>query len=461
MEQQQQQASSETPVVLSEKDQTEIVKNELALIPESERNDIMKVVKTDDIILIDSHKKKIKSFKARFPAKKYVITEDLVFSKDAYEKALEQWREVKNFRTKNAEPEFKKLKAPYVAITKFYNESTNPIISEYKAIEKPISDYVDALEALKKAEDEKVQRELEQRLNDRVAQVVAAGASFDSEFYSIGSDEFDVPSISLGIVDLQTMTDGIFENVLAQIIEKAAIISEAQAKKDEEARIVEEQRIAKEAAEKKLFEEQQAKLKKEQDDLAAEMAEFKRQKEELRLAQEKLVQDRLDEEDRLKQAELAKKEATKKERIQQLTAPGLHWDGSYYSLGYKHLKVHVSLTQIEELSIEDWDSKMNEVYAGITEQALLVKEDKEAADKKDAEDKIIADKSVADKAVADAKAKEEQDEINRQAELERQGDVPVWNDFISRLKAIEYPKMKSPLMASKVDEVKDFINGLK
>jgi len=288
MEQQQTQASSETPVVLSEKDQTEIVKNELALIPEAERNDIMKVVKTDDIILIDSHKKKIKSFKARFPAKKYAITEDLVFSKEAYEKALEQWREVKNFRTKNAEPEFKKLKAPYVAITKFYNESTNPIIAEYKAIEKPISDYVDALEALKKAEDEKAQRELEQRLNNRVAKVTDAGAAFDSEYYSIGSEEFDVAPISLGIVDLQTMTDGIFENVLAQIIEKAAIIAQAQAdkdaadlkaKQDEEAeqerqrlqRIKDQEQID---ADKKILEDEKAEMRRNRIEARGEQLEM-------------------------------------------------------------------------------------------------------------------------------------------------------------------------------------------
>jgi hypothetical protein len=216
---------------LSQEAQAAIVSSELALIPEEDRKEIAKIVKTADVILIDSHKKKLKSFKAKFPAKKYVITDDLVFDKEVYEKALEQWREVKNYRTKNVEPDFKKLKAPYVAITKFYNEQTAPVIADYKAIEKPISDFVDKLEALEKIEKEKEAIALKKRTDDRVDTLIKAGMSFDGEYYSIGSEEFKVPQISLGMVDIQTMTDGIFENILQQATDKAAIIADETQKK--------------------------------------------------------------------------------------------------------------------------------------------------------------------------------------------------------------------------------------
>jgi len=463
MEQQQQQSEGQLNenAPLSAEQEQELIQTAIAVIPKEDQAGVQKVIKTNDIVLIDSHKKKLKNFKARFPAKKYAITDDLVFDKDTYEKALEQWREVKNYRTKNVEPDFKNLKAPYVAITKFYNETCNPVIADFKLIEKPISDYVDKLEALKKAEDEKAQRELEQRLDDRVDKIIKAGAYFDGEYYSIGSEEFNVPPISLDVVSIQTMTDGIFENVLGQIIEKNEAITKAQAEKDEAARIAEEQRLAAEAEEKRLFEEQQAKLKKEQDDLAAEMAEFKRQKEELRLAQEKLAQDKLDVENRIKQDVLAKKEAIKKERIQQLTEIGLNWDGAYYSLRYKGIEVKASLTGIEDSPAELWAIKLEEITAGIVEQKKLFAIDKEAEAKKAAEDKIISDKEIADKAIAFAKEKEEQDKITRQIELVKKGDMAVWEDFILRISAIPFPEMKSTEYKNKVSDVKDYILSLK
>src|SRR4051812_42501824 len=98
------QLQEEQQPIISPAQEQEILNTELALITnDEERNEIKKVVKTSDVILIDSHKKKIKSFKSRFPAKKFAITPELVWDKAVYEKALEQWREVKNYRTKTAE----------------------------------------------------------------------------------------------------------------------------------------------------------------------------------------------------------------------------------------------------------------------------------------------------------------------------------------------------------------------
>jgi len=436
--------------------QTEETGTEIALIEQDKST--VKILQEDDLKNLKDAVEKIKGFKRKYSLKKLTVTD--IDSKEQKEKLRLAIADVRTSKT-TLEKDKKEKTLPYRSTVAFINTNYDKVIEAAESILDPLKAHKKEVDDLIEAKDKEAEIQAQQRLNDRVSKVITAGSIFDGEFYSIGSDEFGVSPVSLGIVDLQTMTDGIFENVLAQIIEKAAIISEAQAKKDEEARIAEEQRIAKEAAEKKLFEEQQAKLKKEQDDLAAEMAEFKRQKEELLLAQEKLAQDKLDEENRLKQAELAKKEATKKERIQQLTAPGLHWDGAYYSLGYKHLKVQVSLTQIEELSTEDWDSKMSEVYAGITEQALLVKEDKDAADKKAAEDKIISDKAIADKALADQKEADDLAEKNRIEALNKQGDSALWSDFISRLKAISYPEVKSNDFQIKVNDVRKFIDGLK
>jgi hypothetical protein len=448
---------------LSPEAQAAIVSTELALIPEEDRKEIAKIVKTADVILIDSHKKKLKSFKAKFPAKKYVITDDLVFDKEVYEKALEQWREVKNYRTKNVEPDFKKLKAPYVAITKFYNEQTTPVIADYKAIEKPISDFVDKLEALEKIEKEKEAIALKKRTDDRVDMLIKAGMSFDGEYYSVGSEKFNVPTISLGMVDISTMTDGIFENILQHAKDKNDIIVAETEKENAEIKRIEEELIAKAAEDKRLFDLQQAQLKKEQDELAAELAEFKRQKEELRLAQEKLAQKQREAEMKAAQEIAKKEEALWRGRLEELTDIG--WNGQF-AFDWPNDKVSV-ITYEELISFTDEQftvvrSQFNSMVENRKEQQRLkdldeIKTRQEIADKlKKEQDEVIAAKAIADK-----KAKDELDEKNRIESLNKQGDQAVWNDFVSRLNAIAYPEVTSQEFKDKVAKVKAYHEGLK
>lgn len=247
---------------LSEEQQQEILNNELAVVPEAERNEIKKVVKTADIVLLDTHKKKVKSFKARFPSKKFAITEDLVFNKEVYDKALEQWREVKNYRTKIAEPSIKELKAPYVAITKFYNDSFNPVIAELKIIEKPISDFVDKMEALEKEEKEKEARILEQKVNERRDILINEGMVFHNGYFEAGNVDFDIPLITLGEIDLKGMTDPIWEQMLTKVKQTIAQVNVKQKEKEAADKL---------EADKK--EKEAARIKKENEEMAAERIE--------------------------------------------------------------------------------------------------------------------------------------------------------------------------------------------
>ena len=54
---------SEAP--LTKDQEQEVVNNALAIVSEADRNDILKVVKTNDVVLIETHKKKLKNFKRR------------------------------------------------------------------------------------------------------------------------------------------------------------------------------------------------------------------------------------------------------------------------------------------------------------------------------------------------------------------------------------------------------------
>jgi len=296
--------------------------------------------------LIDQHKKKLKNFKARFPAKKYAITDDLVWDKDLYDKAIAQWREVKNYRTKNVVPDFKKLKAPYVAITKYYNDVTNPIITEFSAIEKPISDFVDRLEELKKAEDEKEKIALENRTNERVAKLTEEGAAFDGEFYSAGSAKYNVPEISLGIVDIETMTDPIFENVLEQVKQKAAIVSEAEQKQKEADQVAAEQKKKEaEAAAQKLIDDQ-AKLDKEKAEIAEQRISM---------------------------------------RSEFLESIGMELTADKSSYQYKNVNIKVS--NLGEWDKETWDRMLS----GVKEEVAAIKKAAKEADEKAAAEKAKSD----------------------------------------------------------------------
>lgn len=279
---QQNEEQKEVVQSLSEDQKNELVKNELAVIPETERNEIMKVVKTADIVLIDSHKKKITSFKRRFPAKNFVITPDLVFSKEALEKATEQWREIRDQRTKVAEVDFDNLKAPYVAITKFYNEQTKPIIADYKAIEKPVSDYVDALEKLQKEEKQKEKLKAEALANERRDKLLEAGMAFDGNHYVIGSEEFEVPQISFDMADIQSLTDAIFERALANVIEAHKIIEQKTAEKKQKDADAETLRLKEEAEQKQKDEDLRLENLQKQKDLDAEKEQIRKDRIEMR-----------------------------------------------------------------------------------------------------------------------------------------------------------------------------------
>ena len=69
--------------------------------------------------------------------------------------------------------------------------------------------------------------------------------------------------------------------------------------------------------------------------------------------------------------------------------------------------------------------------------------------------------AIAAKAISDKKLQDDLDEKDRLDALAKQGDQAVWNDFISRLKAIDFPVMQSKDFKDKVGSVRDFISNLK
>jgi hypothetical protein len=444
---------------LSDQEKKDAIQNGLATIPEAEKKGIMKVITEDDLIKIGGHKKKLASFKRKYGNGKIKFTN--VDDEAMISLAEDAARDLRKFRT-GIDNERKELVAPMNNGVKFVNSKYNPIIDDSKTLEDPIKTVREEFKAAKEAKAKEAELAKQKRVNDRVDVLQKAGMAFDGEYYSIGSEEFGVDSITIGLIDLETTPDGVFDNILSQIISKAAAIKTATEEKEAKLLAEKKQREEQEAEEKRKFKEEQDKLQKEKDDLAKQMADFKKQQEELQAQQDKLTQQKLEEANRLLKIEQDKKDALNKERKLQLIELGLVFDGwkGYFSSIYKELEAKVHLSTIEDATNEAWIEIMNSVRITVEQQKQLIEKDKKIADEKAAADKIIADKAIADKAIEDKKKQDEADDLARKNELMKKGDLAVWNDFVSRLKAISFPEMKSDEFIANVKRVKDFITEL-
>lgn len=260
-------AENETP--LSDEEKLKAVSSELALAPAADKKEIEKVVKTEDVLLINKHKTKIASFKRRFPASKFEFkgfNPDDPENKKEYEKALEAWREIKNWRTKIFVPEIKALKEPYRKLLNFYIEMTNPVEADLKKLEVAPGEFAEKWEAAEKDHKQKEAKALEERTNKRVKDIETAGAAFDGEYYSIGSEEFGVKIISLGLADINAMTDVAFAQVYEQVVAGATIIAQKEKEKKDAADLKAQQ-------EKEDMEKEKKQLQTGRIELRGELAE--------------------------------------------------------------------------------------------------------------------------------------------------------------------------------------------
>lgn len=254
---------SEETETLSPEQEAELVKNELAVIPTEDKNEVQRIVKPKDVVTIGLFKSALTKFKRRFPATKFVfdITKFDPKDKELRDKAEEAWQEMKNFRTKKIQPTAKELKAPLNALLKYYNDTFNPLIEDFKKAEAAPGDFVDAWDKALEDYKQKEKRAQEERTRKRVDELIKTGAAFDGSYYSIGHEEFGVATISLGQSDINSMTDETYNLVLDQIKIAAATITTKQKEKDDAAEKERLQKQAEAEENKRIVEQLKAKQK--------------------------------------------------------------------------------------------------------------------------------------------------------------------------------------------------------
>jgi hypothetical protein len=407
------------------------------------------ILQKDDLENLKAAVEKVKTFKRKYSLKKIEVTD--IESKEQQEKLRLALQEMRTTRTALSKDKTDKTK-PYRDTVSYINSNYEKVISEIERIEEPAKNHKKELEEKIEAKAKEAELAKQKRVNDRVNSLLSSGVVFDGEFYSIGSEEFGVDPISLGIADLEITTDAIFENILVQVKSKAAAIAEATEAKEARLFMEKQQKEAAEAEERRVFKEDQDRLQKEKDDLAAEMEVFRKQKAELEAEKDRVAKEKLAEQVRLSNEAAAKDKKRINDRCAQLVSLGMKFNGQHGCYAFEDVNVD-NATEICLFDDTEWNDLIDKITPAIAER-------KQVAEQKAIEAKIIADKAIADKAIEDKKKQDEADELARKNELAKKGDEAVWNDFASRLNAISYPEMKTEFFKIKVEEVQKFISSL-
>lgn len=171
--------------------------------------------------------------------------------KEGFKKVEEAWREIRNKRLAVAN-KHKELKADYIVITRKIDGAKNEFTELLEEIEKPLKQELDRIETLKEEEKNKAERELQERLQARVSELLENGVKFDGAFYSIGG------TISMDVVTLKEMNPENYSSLLTIVKEKNAEIQEA-AKVEAERKQKEIDDLAKQKAEQDAKEQELAK----------------------------------------------------------------------------------------------------------------------------------------------------------------------------------------------------------
>lgn len=325
------------------------------------------------------------------------------------------WRKKLKSARVDIQKEGKDMRDPLTKITKGISEKENELIAIIEPTEKALIDQ----EAWVKAEQDKIDQEVERKEQERIQARIDRLAKY---------------GYAIDITFLRGIDDDQFEKVC----DSARIEFEKdQSAKAEQARMEQEQRdqAEKDRLELKRLREKQESadriLKERQDELDRQAKALKDQQDEAEEKERKRVK--------------AEADAEINRRIGSVTAWGLTFDLT--DRHYKGFGVFIPIVDIQTHDKEKWD-ELVEKCAPVIDRA---KSDQASAAQKqrlqDIED--ARQKAIADEQERQRKAKEKSDEDSRLAEIARQeqlakdGDKAIWADFIDRLSQVSVPTFRS------------------
>ncbi len=430
--------------------------NEIALIPQD--NSTVDIVRKDDLKSLNEAVEKLKVFKRKYSLKKITVTD--IDSKEQNEKLRVAIADVRTLKT-GLEKDKKEKTKPYRDTVTFFNSNYDKVIEVAESLLEPLKDHkkeiADQIEARDKAEELKLQ----QRVTDRVQKLLEIGATFNDGYYQAGG-EYDIPVIALGIIDIQTATDQIFDNIIEQIKEKVLLHDAKHAEAEAEQKRLHEEAEKIRLEEKVKFDKEQAELKAQREAFEKEQEDFKRQMQELKEQQEKLAKEKELAEQKEKQEKAAQEEKLWRGRLGELVDIG--WNGQYaFDTHYGNEPV---FSYEELISITDEEfSIRRDIYNNIITsrkeqkrikdlQEIETRKALEAKLEKEKQERIVA-KAIEDKRIADELA-----EKQRLEALDAASDADKYAEIKSQIQTLRFPAMTTKKYKEKVQIIKDFIADL-
>lgn len=305
--------------------------------------------------------------------------------------------------------------------------------TELKNTEAPITSRIKEIDDIEKKRKEDEALAKEKKVEDRRNELIKKGMVFDevSGYYVIKAPELGISETSIGIVDIRTMSDDMYNNFLQMIEDKSAKIT---AEKERVEALQAKEKAEKEAAEKaerEEFEKQKANMERLQ-------KEMKEKEDAIKAAQDKLDADKREAEQKEKQAEQNRINDLIKHRSAVLVGMGMKYNqsGDTYTFEEIEVSTHWITTATEGAWVESVQDTTSKIQA-----------------KKDAAAKALEEKQVKekkDKEEADAKAEQE-----RQAGLKEKDKM---KEYITALLSVPAPEFNTKAWKAKLGMVRDFIN---
>lgn len=318
-----------------------------------------------------------------------------------------------------------------------YNEFVKHINSKYDEIttliqdgpggELELKEKKEAVDAVIREQKEAEDRAAEEKINARINELLKH-MEFDGSYYSISAPDLGIPETSIGVVDIRTMSDDLYQNFLQMVSDKAAKIT---AEKERVAELERKAAADKEAADKAEREEFDRK-KKEFDD---QQAAFKKQQDDLKAQQDKLDKDKREAEQREQQTEQNRINEIIRHRSAVLTSAELTYNPQTESYDYDGEVLVADAAGIADLDDVQWIDLLDKLKAVISGKKFA------------AEEFLKKQKADDEKKKADA-------EEERLAGL---SDKQKMQEYIDALYNVPVPPLKTKTWKAKAAMVRDMI----
>lgn len=267
------------------------------------------------------------------------------------------------------EGERKSVVKPYNDFVKHINgqyEKITTLIQDGPGGELELKEKKDAIDEILERDKEAKRLEEEKKINDRINEILKY-MSFDGSYYSIKDEALGISETNIGVVEIRTMSEELFQQFLQMVVEKHSKIAAEKERVAELERKAKEEKDAADKAEREEFEKQKANMERLQKEMQDKENAIKEQ-------QEKLDQAKRDAEMKEKQVEQARVNNIIRHRSAVLTGIELEYNANNGSFDYKGEIMIADAASIADYEDVEWIEFLDKLKAIISNKKFQAEE---------------------------------------------------------------------------------------